>query len=325
MFRTLARLTLYLLVALLAALLILRAAAHLRENQTAEALAPAQGQFITLPGTRFYTIAAGSPTAQPVLFAHGTAAWSGFWEKQVKDVANAGPYYTVAFDMPPFGFSQRPENRDYSRPAQAARILELAQSFDAPPIMVAHSFGAAAATEAVLMQPRAFAGLIIVDGALGLDPSPAPAALPLPLRPAALRQLALAASATNPLATRALLAQMLYQKNAATPELAAQLKRPMHRQGSTAAYGDWLPALLAPNADALSRNPARYANLPLPVRLIWGDRDHITPPAQAEALAAAIGQSPVHYIQQVGHIPHIEAPEAFHALLIQLLAEITAP
>ena len=54
--------------------------------------------------------------------------------------------------------------------------------------------------------------------------------------------------------------------------------------GLTAAYADWLPS-----RGALSRSSANYANMPLPVRIIWGDKDTVTPPAAAKALARAIG------------------------------------
>ena len=39
---------------------------------------------------------------------------------------------------------------------------------DTRPIIIAHSIGATAETEAVLRDPTAFCGLIIVDGAIAL-------------------------------------------------------------------------------------------------------------------------------------------------------------
>tara|TARA_R110002073_G_scaffold213058_1_gene373430 strand:+ start:356 stop:604 length:249 start_codon:yes stop_codon:yes gene_type:complete len=59
--------------------------------------------------------------------------------------------------------------------------------------------------------------------------------------------------------------------------------------GLAAAYADWLPSLLSPSRGALSRSFANYANMLLPVRIIWGDKDTVTPPAAAKALARAIG------------------------------------
>ena len=331
--RFLIRFVLIAIFVLVLALVAFRFAASLRESQSSEAILTSQAywiggsapsdMYIETDQTRFFALSSGPKDATPVLLAHGTAAWSGFWAREVDALAEAG-YRAIAFDMPPFGYSSRPDDGDYSRRAQADRILALAKAQGQRPVMVAHSFGAAAATEAVLRDPAAFAGLIIVDGAIGMGTTPS-ASLPAPLRPRVLREAALSATATNPLATKFLLKQLIHRKDAATADLVNILQQPQRRTGTTAAYGDWLPSLLAPSPDGLTFDPANYADLPIPVRIIWGDRDTVTPPDQAEVLAAAIDQGPVHYIQEVGHIPHIEAPEAFIALLTKLLAEIAAP
>lgn len=315
MFRFLFRLLAVLLVLAILALILFRVLASNREVGSAP---PESGMYIDTPTQRFFVQAKGPEDAQPVLLAHGTAAWSGFWAKEVELLAQAG-YRAIAYDLPPFGYSARAADGDYTRPTQARRILDLARAQPKPPIMVAHSFGAAAATEAVLRDPRSFAGLIIVDGAIGMGTIPA-SDLPLPLRPRMIREAALSATATNPLATRFLMKQMIHQKDAATDDYIDVLQGPQTREGTTEAYADWLPSLLAPVPTSLSLDPAQYANLPIPVQIIWGDMDTVTPPAQAEALANAIGQEPVHYLTDVGHIPHIEAPDAFAALLLKLLA-----
>ena len=319
MLRFLARLIFFATLLIVLALILFRLSAWIRESASVEALAPEAGRFIQTETGRIFAQTAGPADGVPVLLAHGTAAWSGFWQKEVTQIGALGPYRAVAFDMPPFGLSDRAADGDYSRQAQATRILALVAALDAKPIMVAHSFGAAAATEAVLRAPTAFAGLIIVDGALGMEASPAAKALPFPLRPKIAREAVLAASATNPLATKFLLRGLLHNKAAATDDYIDVLQHPQRRIGTTDAYADRVPSLLAPAADSLSRLPANYADLPIPVRIIWGDRDTVTPPDQAEALAAALDQGDVIYLQDVGHIPHIEAPEAFMDALVPLL------
>ena len=148
MLRFLRRLVLILIVFTILALIVLRLAAWLRESSSADALAPDTGQFIETSMGRIFTQSAGPEAGQPILLAHGTAAWSGFWAKEVTLLGAIGPYRATAFDMPPFGLSDRPKDPDYSRVTQANRILALVDTFEQTPIMVAHSFGAAAATEA---------------------------------------------------------------------------------------------------------------------------------------------------------------------------------
>ena len=311
-------LLLLLVVVLLLALLRLAAAQREKQDQSS---APPRGAFVETASTTFYVQSAGPEEGAPVLLAHGTAAWSGFWERELGLLANAG-FRATAYDMPPFGYSDRAADGDYSRSAQATRILDLVATLPAPPVMVAHSFGAAAATEAVLRNPQAFKGLIIVDGAIAMNGNATQSKLPAPLRPMALRKTLIAATATNPLATRYLLRAMMHNKDAATDTYIDVLQLPQNRSDTTAAYADWLPSLLTPAVDSLSRKPANYADLPIPVRIIWGDKDTVTPPAQAEALASAINQDEVIYLAGVGHIPHIEASEAFMLALLSILEEM---
>lgn len=315
-----------LLAVLIAALLVptgFRIAAMLRETQTAAELRPATGRMIATRMGGIYLQEVGPPDGSPLLLAHGTAAWSGLWADTMTRLADEG-YRAIAFDMPPFGFSDRPPEPDYRRETQAQRILALSEALGTRPILIAHSFGAAPAVEAAMIDPAAFTGLVLVNGAVGLGSHDHKKPLSLPLRPPWLRQVIVSLTGTNPLLTRTLLAKLLHNKNAATADVVAILQRPMRIKGSTAAFADWLPSLLIPPTEARSTQAASYPALPLPTRLIWGDRDTVTPPEQATELALHIGQGPPHMLTNVGHIPQIEAPGAFQALLLSVLSDMKA-
>ncbi|MGC1495370.1 MAG: alpha/beta hydrolase [Sulfitobacter sp.] len=321
MLRLLIRLFAALILIVVVVLISFRFAASIRESQSVQELAPASGSFVQIQTGSLYIQSAGPADGQAVLLAHGTAAWSGFWQNEIA-MLGANGFRATAFDMPPFGFSDRATDGDYSRPQQAERILDLVKAMGTRPIMVAHSFGAAAAAEAVLQNPSAFSGFIIIDGALGIEDRPEDKKLPPLLRPMALRETAIAASATNPLLTKVLLRSLLYNKDAASQDLVDTLRLPQRRSGTTAAFAEWLPSLMTPSTNTLSRTARNYTNLSLPVRIIWGDKDSVTPPEQAEALARALDQEPVLYLKDVGHIPHIEAPAAFKAALLDALNDI---
>lgn len=296
-----------------------RIAAALRE--TGEAALPEGGRLVETATGRVFVMELGQ--GPPVLFVHGTAAWSGLWKPTLEAVAQAG-YRAIAFDLPPFGFSDRAEDTDYSRTAQARRILALVEALTVKPVLVAHSFGAAPGVEAVMTDPGAFAGLVVVDGAVGLGSHAAPRPLPALLRPLWLRELVVASTVTNPLLTRRLLAGLLHVKAAATPEIAELLQRPMVRQGSTPAFAEWLPTLLVPETQAKGTRAESWAALPVGVELIWGDQDTVTPLSQGQALAALAPGARLQVLTGVGHIPQIEAPEPFRAALIDALARIIA-
>lgn len=316
------------LIALLIAVLLpsmgFRGAAMLREVETAAEARPDAGRMVETAMGAIYVQEAGPGDGPALLLVHGTAAWSGLWADTMSGLADQG-YRVTAFDMPPFGFSDRDATGDYSRGTQAKRILALVDALQTRPILVAHSFGAAPATEAVMMRQDAFAGLVMVDGAVGLHGHEGATSLPLPLRPAWLRRVIVSLTGTNPLLTKTLLSQLLYVKEAATDEVVAILQRPMVIEGSTAAFADWLPSLLVPPKGALSTRAKSYRALTLPVQLIWGDKDTVTPPAQPIELAALIAQGPAHMLTDVGHIPQIEAPGPFQALLFSALSDMTTP
>jgi pimeloyl-ACP methyl ester carboxylesterase len=263
----------------------------------------------------------GPPDGPVLLFAHGTAAWSGLWRPVLEEMGSAG-WRAVAFDMPPFGFSERAVDGVYSRQAQAARLLALIDAMEIRPILVAHSVGAGPGVEAVMTRPDAFAGLVVVDGAIGLGGHRAETTLSLPLRYRPIREAITAASMTNPLLTKRFLRGLIHVKEAATDEIVDVLTRPLSRAGTTRAYADWVPSLLVPPRNALSTRPESYQALTLPVAYIWGAEDTVTPLAQGEELAALTPGAELVVLPGIGHIPQIEDRAAFTLALSRVLGSI---
>jgi len=316
------RFCLLLLLLAILALAGFRWAAAEREVNDVGYLPPQGGALIETNEGAIYVLERGQSDGTPILFAHGTAAWSGLWLPTLEKVGAAG-YRAIGYDLPPFGFSQHAADRDYARTRQADRILALIKAHNIRPIVVAHSFGAGPVAEAVMQDPDAFAGLIVVAGAIGLNSHDAAKSLPFPLRSDLTRTVGVAATANNPYLTARLLRSLIHIKSAATPETVAVLQQPMTRAGYTSAMADWLPSLLATPLNAQSTRPANWQNLDLPVVFIWGDADAVTTLAQAEALLAATPGATLTVMPDIGHIPQIEAPERFQAHLLSALARVT--
>ncbi len=313
-------------LALLAVFLLtgLRIAAHLREVQGAEML-PADLQMLRHPdGDIAMMELAPSGTSedpQSVLLIHGSVGYSLTWWHTANALSQAG-YAPVAIDLPPMGYSQRVPDGDYGRAATAERILRVVDQLAIRPHLVAHSFGAGAAVEAAMRAPDSFASLTIIAGAIPLEPD-TDAALPLILRPLWVRELAVSATVTNPLVARPLLQQFLYRDETATDEILETLRRPSRQSGATPALARWLPNLLIVPADLPSSRSSAYRNITLPTALIWGSEDTTTPLAQGENLSALIPGSTLTVLPDVGHIPMIEDPEAFHRALLEALSTLS--
>ena len=87
-------------------LLLARGAAMLRENQPLTEILPEEGRLVETSEGDIFVWEEGPEDAPMLLFAHGTAAWLGLWSPVLREMGTEG-WRAVAFDMPPFGFSDR--------------------------------------------------------------------------------------------------------------------------------------------------------------------------------------------------------------------------
>jgi pimeloyl-ACP methyl ester carboxylesterase len=311
------RLALGLVVLIVALLLLFRIAAAFRERSEA---VPATSTLVATPLGRVAVALSGPVAGTPVMLIPGTAGWSGFWRDVSRHLAGRG-YRVIAVDLPPFGYSDRDPQLRYDRAAQARRLAAVLKALapNRPAIVVAHSFGAGAATELALRAPERIGRLVLVDAALGiLDPPGAPASGGLIHQPIVM-QPAIAASLTNPWALPALMRSLLARKDAADPWIET-IRQPMRRTGSTAAYAAWAPALFSTNDGGWSWRSDRLAAMKPPVAIIWGEADTVTPIAQGERLARIL-HAPLQRLPGIGHIPHIEDPAHFLPALDRAIEE----
>jgi pimeloyl-ACP methyl ester carboxylesterase len=298
-----------------------RGQAAFREQHPASDLAPPDGRFVTAGADRIFVQTAGPDSGPPIIFLHGTGAWSELWRSTLDAVGNAG-YRAIAIDLPPFGFSDRPADRRYGRADQARRIIGVLDGLGIRrAVLVGHSFGGGPTLEAALRAPDRVEALVLADPAIGLDdPSEGggAAAAVLSVRP--LRNALLSATVTNPLFTGRFISRFVARQEAVTPERIAVLQRPLGVKGSTNALGDWVVSFLAPEPGLLSKDPAAYGSFDRRTLLIWGALDTTTPLAQGQRLAGVLRGSELVVMDGVGHMPQIEAPADFNRILLGFLA-----
>ena len=302
-----------------------------RERMTVESLAPATGRWVDVGDSRLFLQEWGPREGPVLLLTHGTGAWSGTWFELPESLAKAG-WHVVAVDLPPFGFStsnSRGGELDYSRPAQATRLLRLIESLGGPGeiTLVGHSFGAGPALEAAVRDPSRLRRLVLVDPALGLGPAgEAPSCSPLPfwapwlLGRRDVRAALISGSATYPDFTASLLSSFVHRKDAVTTERVAAYQVPMRRFAYGADLGDWAYAFASAGCEpAASLDPLKlsaWSRGGTPVVLVWGAADTITPIAQAHALLRWLPGAILVELPDLGHIPHIEDPAAFASALL---------
>lgn len=322
-----------LLVLLIAIPLFFRAQAFRRERQSNRVTAPETGRFVRGGDVGMFIQEAGNPRDPAVLLMHGTGAWSETWRRTLDTLA-AARYYAVAIDSPPFGYSDRPASRSYTREAQARRILGVMDSLGLEQaVFVGHSFGARATLTAALMAPERVAKLVLVNAALGLSedavraprsrdplpPAPEPGLLPRLMENGPFREILISATAANPALSRTLIQKFVYDPRSVTDEIVAVYQQPMTLEGTTPAVAAWARDFLASDDRELLRAIHEVGEKSLRTSVIWGELDAVTPLWQGEALRKLIPLSTLRTIPGIGHIPHLEAPNAFNPVLIEEL------
>ena len=316
-------------VALIALIVIVpfgfRVAASVRERNLPESIAPSEGARVHVGQLDFYYQSLGPVDGPAVLFIPGAMAWSGTWRPLAERIAAAG-FRTIALDLPPFGFSSRPADHDYGRVAQAARIRSFlgAMGIDRV-VLIGHSFGGGATVEAAMTLGAArVRGLVVIDVALDLEnhSQRTPPLGPI-LGVAALRNAIVASTATNPWMTARVVRSFVFDEAAVTDARVAIYQRPFACSGTTEATGDWLlSGLFRDERAAISHDESAYRAFDIPVLIVWGREDTVTPLAQGAHIAALFPRATLEVLERVNHIPHLEKVDAVAARLRPFLSAL---
>ncbi len=318
------RLLIALLLLIVLVLAVFRIYVWSQETESAAALAPPNGRFIkTEKGTMHVTIW-GEDNDIPVVMTHGMAAWGGLWEETAEELAKNN-YSVIAVDQTPFGFSSR-ENSDYSRSQQAARLDAMVKTMGLKKyFLIGHSYGGGVAMETALRYPENLAGLVLVCPVMVLPAKGKKievGTVPLPLRSTIIGEALISATITNPLLTRFLIKRFMHNKDALTDRHVEILQQPSGLEGNTANMVVWLQQFLAGDPTAISRDRKKLATAKLPLSLIWGEEDIITPISQGEELEKILNPIKFTRLPEVGHMPQLENPTLFNQILLERLQEL---
>lgn len=277
-----------------------------------------RGTYVKAGGLDMHYMSWGPPTGRPILLVHGTLAWSKTWYEIAERLAGAG-FRVIAPDLPPFGFSERPADGDYSRKAQARLILAFADAMGLESVLlVGHSYGGGATMEAAFSAPDRIEGLVLLDVALALD-SPDGAGLMSKLFSAPLLGRSLtAATFTNPLMTGKGLRDFIFDDAIVDARRIALYQQPFAVDNTSAEVANWLAgALFGDESGSLAADRANYRNFARPVVLVWGREDTVTPLAQGEAIRALLPRATLVVLDRVNHIPHVEQPEKVAGIIAE--------
>lgn len=305
----------------------LRTGAAIRESRTRSEAAPTTGKFARAGGLEIFYQESGPVDGPAVLLIHGTGAWSEIWRETMQSLTDAG-FRCIAMDLPPFGFSERPDPPDYTDVAQANRILGLLDALGIKQVsLVGHSFGARPTVEAALRDPSRIQALVLVDAALGLQTKPAkpPFLLRTVLGSNVARDVVVSATMTNPMFSRKLLQLLIHNPANATDRQIRMIQDQFKVKGTTHALGGWLERFVLSQDNSAAADRAEYSRLGMPTLVVWGAEDSITPLPQGKDLMTLLPNAEMVVLKNSGHIPLIEDPAGLNHAILDFLKRRVKP
>ncbi len=290
------------------------------ETKTASDFVSAETKTLrTADGTEVaYHVFEGS-NDDTIVLVGGLGAWRESWRRTVEIERERGNGATfIVIDLPPFGLSQVGARASYSRIDQAERIqavIEAETTRLGRVTVLGHSYGGGPVAELLLRSPQVVDAAILVSPVVNLGAT-ASGAVPAILSWRPLRTTLTAVGLSLPMVQRGRLESFLAITDEATYETLRVFTQPFTQADSSGRLGDWLVAYLGDDLPtALSTQPAWWASTTVPVTLVWGDKDTLTPISDAYELVAVNPAITVIPLSGVGHIPMLEDTDSFHDAL----------
>ncbi len=253
------------------------------------------------------------PGGRPLVLVHGLATSRWIWDLVAPPLCARRPVVTL--DLPGFGNSAA-AGPGFDLDRVAARVARglAARGVRGPFDLVGHSLGAAVTVALAVAHPRSVQRLVLVAPAgMGVTPTVLAAALAAGAAPVLTLRRRLGPLADFAWGRRLLLIGAAADGAALAPSVARRMIGASARARRT-------PEALATVAEG--HLPALLSAAACPVGAIWGERDRTIPASRARALLRVRPDAEIELIAGVGHVPMLEAPEAFVAALERLLGRL---
>lgn len=254
-------------------------------------------------------------SGSPVLFVHGTPSWSFEWHNSVFHLRSR--FRCLAVDHLGFGLSDKPPNAPYLPKHHTDRLQTLLQTLDLGDVtLVVHDFGGPIALPLVVREPSRFRQVIAVNTWAWCTETDVEAGRLSKFIASPLGRFLYLWCNASP---RWLVPAAFADKQRLTRDTHRHLTAPFssHRER----YAPWTLGChltdLAAYAPELPETLSALQTLPLSV--IWGTRDRILGPAPLAHWRRAFPHSPVLELDDCGHFPQLERPDAFNAALESLI------
>jgi pimeloyl-ACP methyl ester carboxylesterase len=272
---------------------------------------------VQLPGAEVNYAEIGE--GEPILFVHGLG---GCWRNWLENLPHFGrTHRAIALDLPGFGESPMP-SWPIDMPAYGRLIHDFCEKLgiDHVAALVGNSMGGFVSTEAVIERPERFDELVLVSAAgisfaesegrrLEAAVSLFEAGMAFMAGP---RRLWLNRDRGRQFA----FGRVFHYPNRVRPELLQEQMEPGLRAPG---FADAIRAI--GGYDTRHRLP----EIEIPTLVVWGLNDHVVPVEAAIGYHRLVPESRLELFERTGHVPQMERPMRFNALLDSFIAGETVP
>lgn len=254
-------------------------------------------------GTRIHYQDSGNGK-EVVLLLHAFPLHSGMWSRQI--AALSPRYRVIAPDYPGLGKSP-PHSEPSTMESLARGVLGLLASVRVERAVVAGlSMGGYLAFELYRQRPGLFRGLALCDTRPGADTPEG-------------------AANRETFARYAVEKGLHWVADEMTPKLLRPQPDPAAVREARALIGQGTPAGVAAAQRGMARRPdstGTLASIACPTLVLVGAEDTLTPPPEAERMAAAVKGARLVRIAGAGHLPNVEQPAAFNEAILDFLGAL---
>lgn len=290
---------LLLAVLIVAALIALSWAPGVPAESLKARWAPEPSRFLDIEGMQVHYRDEGPRDAPAIVLLHGTSASLHTWEGWVAGLKQ--DHRVISLDLPAFGLTGPFPSADYTIANYSRFLAAVLDRLEVPKASVAgNSFGGQLAWQFTVDHPQRVERLILVDAAgyprqstsvpLGFKIAGMPLLRPLMANvlPRSLIESSVRSVYGDPSKVEEALIDRYY-------DLAV-------REGNRQALRERFQQSL------IGVEPAKIASIDKPTLIIWGGRDGLIAPSNAERFHADIKGSELVMFDELGHVPQEEAP-----------------
>ena len=251
-------------------------------------------------GLYFHLAAGGAVETPPVVLLHGIGGMHLLWSPQIRRLPG---YRTYALDLPGHGKSAQGGGVQTIE-SYAEQILSWMEAVHLPrAVIVGHSMGGAVALALGIRHPECVLGLGLLSTASHFSFPPD----------------LLADAATPTTFYKAIMSLVSWSfGSASSKELLEQVTNRLSEARQSVFYGD---LLACERFDCTER----LAGIRLPVLILCGAEDHLTPPRSSQLMTRAIPGAILEVIPQSGHMLIVEQPTEVANHLTAFIKRIPYP